>query len=48
MDFIWLRNISKARMAMIEMGYGINVWKKTFIERFYEYGRNSFGMNERE
>ena len=39
-------------IAILGMKYDRNVWKKTFVKRFQEYGRrrwrNGFGMNERE
>ena len=39
-------------MAMLEMNYDRNVWKKTFVDRIQEHSRRwwryDFDMNERE
>ena len=38
-NLIWLRNISKEGMAMLEIGYGRNVWTKIIVERIKECDR---------
>ena len=51
-DLLWLRNITKERMAMFGMEYDRNVWKKINVERIKEYvsrwWMNSLGINDRE